>query len=383
MYKSLQQSIALLTVCLLAVSFSYGQQIVNSSIQFEGLERSYILYVPQAYSDDQEVPLVLNFHGYTSAAGEQLFYSDFRAVADTANFLVVHPQGTEDDNGNTHWNVGWGGSTVDDVAFIAALIDSLAAEYNINPDRIYSTGMSNGGFMSYQLACELSDRIAAIASVTGTMNLGQPESCNPSHPVPVMEIHGTADGVVPYNGAGIFLGSESVIDFWVEFNNCSTMPLITDLPDVNSMDGSTVEWQQYNDCDKSVGVELYKVIDGGHTWPGSPVNFAGTNYDMNATEEIWRFFSRYDIDGAIMITSTDDELLAEQPVRIFPNPATDWLRVSAPGSTQPTYVLRNALGQVVLSGQASANVFDLDVNDLPSGVYFLAIDEAQYQFVKV
>ncbi|MEL6972721.1 MAG: PHB depolymerase family esterase, partial [Bacteroidota bacterium] len=172
MNRLLLSFLTIFAFCLMLVPNSYGQQIINSSIQFDDLERTYLLYVPPSYTGDESVPLVLNFHGYTSNSGEQFFYSDFRAVADLNNFLVVHPQGTQDSEGNTHWNVGWGGSTVDDVGFTAALIDSLAAEYNINPERIYSTGMSNGGFMSYQLACELSDRIAAIASVTGTMNLG-------------------------------------------------------------------------------------------------------------------------------------------------------------------------------------------------------------------
>ena len=381
MHRPLQQLLVASILCLLTISNNYAQQIVSSSIQFDGLERSYILYVPQAYTGDEAVPLVLNFHGYTSNSGEQLFYSDFRSVADTGNFLVVHPQGTEDDQGNTHWNVGWGGSTVDDVGFAAALIDSLAFDFNINPDRIYSTGMSNGGFMSYQLACELSDRIAAIASVTGTMNLGQPATCDPSHPVPVMEIHGTADDVVPYEGAGIFLGSEAVIDFWVEFNNCGAMPTITDLPDVNTTDGSTVEWFQYGDCDNNVAVELYKVDNGGHTWPGSPIAFVGTNYDMNATEEIWRFFSRYDINGEIMVTSTEEELV-EASVQLHPNPAADWLRVTLPDQTPSPYLLRNALGQVVMSGQADNPTFDLQINHLPAGLYFLTIDQGIYQFVK-
>jgi hypothetical protein len=157
---------------------------------------------------------VLNFHGYTSNDFEQMWYGDFRPIADTAGFLVVHPMGTVDLVGNTHWNVGWGLSTVDDIGFTSALIDSLAAQYNINQDRIYSTGMSNGGFMSYQLACELSDRIAAIASVTGSFNVNQLTTCHPDHQMPVMEIHGTADPTVPYDGNALFAPIPSVVNFW-------------------------------------------------------------------------------------------------------------------------------------------------------------------------
>ncbi|MEO0723396.1 MAG: PHB depolymerase family esterase [Bacteroidota bacterium] len=381
MNRLLLSFLTIFAFCLMLVPNSYGQQIINSSIQFDDLERTYLLYVPPSYTGDESVPLVLNFHGYTSNSGEQFFYSDFRAVADLNNFLVVHPQGTQDSEGNTHWNVGWGGSTVDDVGFTAALIDSLAAEYNINPERIYSTGMSNGGFMSYQLACELSDRIAAIASVTGTMNLGQPAACNATRPIPVMEVHGTADDVVPYEGAGIFLGSEPVIDFWVEFNNCNASPTVTDLPDINTTDGSTVEWRQYGDCDSGVGVELYKIFEGGHTWPGSPINFAGTNYDMNATEEIWRFFSQYDINGEIMVTDTD-EVPTASVIKLFPNPTADWLRVSVSEVFSGNYHIQNTLGQIVRTGQVSASTFDIQVSDLPNGIYVLAIDGGAYEFVK-
>ena len=156
----------LFSLCLPLLSI--GQQTIDGSITFAGIQRDYILYVPEIYTPGEAVPLILNFHGYTSNAFEQLNYGEFRPIADTAGFIVVHPMGTVDLLGNTHWNVGWGTSSVDDLGFTAALIDSLSAEYSINQDRIYSTGMSNGGFMSYHLACELSERIAAIASVTGT-----------------------------------------------------------------------------------------------------------------------------------------------------------------------------------------------------------------------
>src|SRR5258706_3847373 len=144
--------------------FLSGQQTINGTIMHDGLQRDYILYVPASYVPGTPAPLVLNFHGYTSNAFEQMFYGDFRPIADTAGFLIVHPNGTVDQLGNQHWNVGWGTSTVDDVGFTNALIDSLSAQYDINQDRVYSTGMSNGGFMSYKLACDLSNRIAAIAS---------------------------------------------------------------------------------------------------------------------------------------------------------------------------------------------------------------------------
>lgn len=180
---------------------SVAQQTINGTITHDGMQRSYILYLPKSYAGNVPFPLVFNFHGYTSNAQAQMNYGDFRPVADTGNFLVVHPQGTLF-NGNTHWNVGgWTlGSQTDDVDFTRVLIDSLSANYNIDMDRVYATGMSNGGFLSYLLGCQLSSKIAAVASVTGSMTPQTFSPCNPGHPMPSLQIHGTIDDVIPYGG---------------------------------------------------------------------------------------------------------------------------------------------------------------------------------------
>jgi len=280
-----------------------AQQTINASINHGGITRDYILYVPPSYSAVTEVPLVFNFHGYTSNATEQMYYGDFRTIADTEGFIIVHPEGTLDNSGVTHWNVGWGGSTVNDINFTSTLIDSIASEYSINLDRVYSTGMSNGGFMSYQLACELSDRIAAIASVTGSMNLGWFNSCNPSHPMPVMEIHGTLDPTVSYN-ASIFTESiPNIMDFWVNFNNCNNTAIVTNIPNANTADGCTAEHQIWENGSNGVAVEHYKIIDGEHSWPGALFPNGVTNQDINAAEKIWEFFNKYDINGLILPTN--------------------------------------------------------------------------------
>ena len=138
---------------VLSASFSsYSQQTINASITHGGIQRDYILYVPANYTGTNAVPLILNFHGYTSNANAQMWYGDFRSIADTVGFIIAHPMGTLDNSGNTHFNVGWGGSSVDDIGFTSALIDSISAAYSINLNRVYSTGMSNGGYFSYHLA---------------------------------------------------------------------------------------------------------------------------------------------------------------------------------------------------------------------------------------
>ncbi len=272
----------------------YSQQIINDSIISGGIYRNFITYIPSIYQSSEPVPLMFNLHGRTSTAWQQMWYGDFRNVADTANFIIVHPQGLLDDSGDTHWN--YGQSTVDDIGFFNSLYSYLVSNYSINLDKVYFTGMSNGGYMSYYLACNMSDKIAAIASVTGAMGSFTQMNCNPSHPTPVMEIHGTSDSTVPFNN--IING----IEYWRDYNNCNLIADTILISDLNLLDLSSVEHIVYKNGDNGVTTELFKVINGGHTWPGSSISTGVTNYDINASAEIWKFFSRYDINGLVMST---------------------------------------------------------------------------------
>ena len=294
-----------LLVLLFGCAFSgFAQETIYASLTHDGIQRDYILYIPELYDGSSDVPLVLNFHGFGSNATQQMFYGDFRDIADTEGFLLVHPEGTTV-IGNQFWNVGFPGisSTIDDVGFTEALIDELAASYAIDLDRVYATGMSNGGFMSFLLACQLSEKIAAVASVTGAMTQDTFDNCNAQRPVPALQIHGTEDDVVLYNGNTLSLSISDIISYWVDHNNCETTPTTTSLPDIDPSDGSTIEHSVYEAGDNGITTEHMKVIGGGHTWPGSVINTGGTNQDIDASMEIWLFFSRYDINGLL---STDD-----------------------------------------------------------------------------
>jgi polyhydroxybutyrate depolymerase len=162
-------------------------QAINTAgtIQHDGLTREYRLYVPALYNPAQPTPLLLNLHGYTSNNAQQQVYGNFTSIADTANIILIHPNGTFDANGDRFWNAGFSASGPDDVGFLLALIDTISAQYNIDPARIYTTGMSNGGYMSYELACQ-TNRFAAMASVTGTMVTQAFNNCSPTRPIPVM-----------------------------------------------------------------------------------------------------------------------------------------------------------------------------------------------------
>jgi polyhydroxybutyrate depolymerase len=363
---------------------SFGQQLINETIIHDGLTRSYTIYVPASYTPGTPAPMVLNFHGYTSSAFEQLYYGDFRAIADTAGFLLVVPNGTLDGSGTTYWNSGWGG-TVDDIGFTSALIDTMAAAYSVNLDRVYSTGMSNGGFMSYTLACSLSNRIAAIASVTGSMNAGQNQTCNAQHPTPVLEIHGTADLTVPYDGGTFMEAIPNVLSYWVNFNNCNATPVVTDVPNTNLIDGCTAVHYKYSGGTNGVDVEHYKIIDGGHTWPGSIFTIGVTNNDFNASKKIWQFFLQYDINGRLQANSVQDE--TEESISIFPNPTKDNMLIQGLSQTLTSancrvFSVEGKQCDIHFSGTNS-----IDVSHLEDGVYFLRIETPQgvsaMQFVKI
>ena len=370
-----------ITVLLLLVGCtfsSFSQQTINASITHDGIQRDYILYIPELYDGNTAVPLVLNFHGYGSNAAQQMFYGDFRDIADTEGFLLVHPEGTTF-IGDQFWNVGFPGlsSNIDDVGFTEALIDELATLYAIDLDRVYATGMSNGGFMSFLLACQLSEKIAAVASVTGSMTQDTFDDCNAQLPTPVLQIHGTEDDVVSYNENNLSLPIPDVISYWVDHNNCETTPTTTTLPDVDVSDGSTIEYSVYEDGDNGITTEHMKVIGGGHTWPGSVLNTAGTNQDIDASMEIWLFFSRYDINGLL---STDD--YENRHVSIYPNPTQSKINLSLNYSKEVHYKLFSPLGKQLMTGTITSSNEEIDISHLPSNIYFLKLGNQVHKVLK-
>ena len=279
--------------CLFSITIA--QETLKESIVHDDLVRDYIVHIPSSYDNKVPIPLVLCFHGYGGTASG-ISYTNFNDVSDTANFIVVYPQGTLLKR-KSHWNVGgWTlDSKIDDVGFISSLLDSLSERYNINQSRIYSTGMSNGGYMSFLLACQLSDRIAAIASVTGSMTPQTYNLCNPQRPIPVLQIHGPNDQKVPYKGNRKWsLSINKVLEYWINHNNCDITPVEMSFPDINNSNESNVHRLSWLNGDNSVITDHIIVNGAGHDWFG-----VWGNMDINSTAEIWKFFSQYDINGKI------------------------------------------------------------------------------------
>ncbi len=307
----LKNSISFWVVVVLATAFSCNNSevspepeveyplLLNSSITYDNEDRAYLLYIPKGYTKNSEWPLVINFHGRGSSNQVQMGYSQFNTLADEFKFMVAYPQGligTVEGVTATHWNANFG-TGVDDTGFVNVMIDEIYANQGINLAKVYAIGMSNGGFMAYTLACDMSDRIAAIASVTGGMSASSLDECLPLRPVPILEIHGTADEVVPYWGVDNLPPTvPDVVGFWVNINQCNTAEVIEEnLPDINTEDNSTVTLQQYNTCNQETSVVFYTINNGGHTWPGAfPVLTLGnTNKDINASKIIWNFLDSH------------------------------------------------------------------------------------------
>jgi polyhydroxybutyrate depolymerase len=372
MSKKLILSIIISAVIFAAtISNLKAQTSLFGTIVSDGIIRDYKIYVPAIYDGAVPVPLVFNFHGYGSNFIEQEQYGDFRAIADTANFILVHPNGTPDSFGTLAWNT-FGNSTTNDVGFIANLIDSLKLTYNIDTTAIYSTGMSNGGFMSYELACQLSERIAAVASVTGSITTSYLALCNAQHPMPVMQIHGTNDGTVPYTGNFLFQPIENVINYWVQFNNCDTNAIFNAIPDVVTTDNCTAEHYVYPNGDSGVEVEFYKIINGGHSWPGAPVNLNTTNMDFKANQEIWRFFRKY----RLIINNVGSKQLVinkQLDYNIFPNPSNEVITINFLYSDERKILLTNALGQVINTYYCNSHKFEITLEQ--QGIYFITITD--------
>ena len=304
--KSLAVAVTSLTVCLACVSCPCpGAGSVRGSIDVDGQTRTYLVHVPAAFDADHKLPLVIALHPFTGTGETMERMTGLSALADREGFLVAYPDGRQ-----RVWNADPAapssilGPPADDVAFISALIDRLIGVYDADPDRVYMTGASSGGLMTHRVACELTDKLAAAASVMITLPVGWQDGAQPSGPLPFLMIHGTEDPFFPWLGGTVSEGpfrrseyqsAEETVRFWVENNDATSPPERTPLPDTDPDDGSTVYRESYAAGPEGAEVAFYGVEGGGHTWPGSAETglaflVGRTNRDTRATDVIWGFF---------------------------------------------------------------------------------------------
>jgi polyhydroxybutyrate depolymerase len=273
------------------------------TLEVDKQKRTYWVHVPPTYDTRKKTPVVLALHGATMSAKVMEDFSGLNQKADDARFIVVYPNGTGPSPFLLTWNSGgftpfFALSKPNDVAFIAKVLDDLEGILNVDKSRVYATGISNGAMMCYRLAAELSERIAAIAPVSGTMAI---EKYEPKYRVPVLHIHGTADMLVPFDGSSPkiaafmkFPSVEDTIAVCVQRNGCCIIPKTTTLP--MPKDRFKVTRKTYEAAQDSAEVILYVVEGGGHTWPGRPFSGAllgAYTMNMDANDVIWDFFRRH------------------------------------------------------------------------------------------
>ena len=259
----------------------------DSVIKFQvaGVERQARVHLPTGYDETHLLPVVLNFHGSESMAVQQELYSGLDAKADAAGFIAVHPEGV-----GGSWNAGTCcdpavKDKVDDVAYVRELINQLEQQFCVASRRVYATGMSNGAELAHRLACELPDRIAAIAPVAGGNLM---TTCEPSRPIAILHMHGTADTEVPFEGDADHPPIPDTIAGWVERNGCTGDA-------VQTFKQGDTHCDTHKNCKGGVEVTLCTIEDGGHTWPGGvDIAFLGkTTHDLIANDAMWDFFQRF------------------------------------------------------------------------------------------
>lgn len=356
-----------ITILLLIVGGTTIFAQETFSFIHNGIQRNYILYIPPVEVKSAEKPLLLALHGFTQSGQTMMQFSGFNELADANQFAVAYPDAV-----NTSWNVGVsGGSTADDVGFLTALIDSVAVKTAVDRNRVYATGFSNGGFMSYRMACEAADKIAAIAAVSGTMTENTLTNCSFIRPVPVMHIHGTSDFVVPYNGLASFLSVNATLDHWIALNQCTQTPETILYPDLVS-EGSTVEASIWANCDEASEIRLLKVVNGGHTWPGyaGSMGLGNTNMDIAAAVEIWNFLSRFNLGSAVgRHEAVLPEVLAIKQLNQRNFLISSALSNAVIRLVDVSGILRFQTRVEFVAGQAM-----ISLPDCPQGVYILVVE---------
>ncbi len=359
-------------------------QDINGTLDHDGVTRSYVLHVPANYDPGFPVPLVLALHGLGDMA-TNFSNVGLSQVADQEDFFVVYPQAVADPIFGAAWNNGAGSlgivinASVDDVGFLDALIDQIATEYVIDLERVYCTGFSMGGIMTHRMACEMSHRLAAVASVAGPLPDASAANCPTERPMPVMHMHGTADGVVAYADGSFsgfdagLTGAEETVDFWKTHNGCDEVMGITMLPDT-AADGYTIETWDATGCEEDGRALLYKIEGADHTWLQS-------NNDVDANVEIWNFFDQYALDLSTVSAQTIPTAMA----KAFPNPFTDQLALEVPEGQFERATLFTMTGQQVADFSIAGNngKILLNVQDLNTGNYFLRLTGKTVQTVKL
>lgn len=303
----------MLIILFFLLSFSVLAQ--ENDLQFhtfnhDGIERTYYVYLPAGFGELDSLPLVMILHGGGKGNGDDVAkHFGFNRIAYRERFIAVYPNGID-----SRWNDGRGKTfegkkgleNVDDVGFLSALIDTMIVNYKVDRKRIFVTGVSNGGMMTFRLGCEITSKLSAIAPVIANIPKNIINKCYPNSSLPVLIMNGTEDPLVPWEGGkveflwkemGKVVSTENSVRFWVEHNKCFEDPVTELLPDIDDEDESRVKKVTYKNKDTHIEVVLYAIVGGGHNIPGGntpdiKLIIGNKNNDINAAEVIWNFFKK-------------------------------------------------------------------------------------------
>lgn len=354
---------------LLSISVSFSQQS-HETINILGNQREYYKYLPTAYDQTTEqLPIIIILHGLGGDA-LSLTAGGINQIADTARFIPLYLQGLPNFLGQNSWNNGTSlSSTGDDIAFISKVIDEVNATHGIDLTRVYMVGISMGSIMTFHALTELNNRIAAVSCHIGTMSTQDITNYNPTYPIPVQQIHGTADQTVPYDGTPLqslslvpeTLNKLKTVNGWLGDST------ITNIPD-NVNDGITIEKIEYN-C-TGADLEHWKMTGADHIFLFQPAN------DTSGIFVSWYFLRQYSHPNPIAVGI--DESSINSKITFFPNPATTQIQIKS-SNTIENVKIYNLNGQLLLSEN---NTKTIDISTLSKGMYFIEVIDNQQQIFK-
>lgn len=364
--KSMKQ-LLLLLVCV-GTQLTASAQLTNKTLTVGSTTRSYKQYLPVGFNPQTEqIPLIIALHGLGGTSND-LVASGVNLIADTARFMVMFPQAMPNQFGQNAWNnTTLLSSTADDKSFMNQLIDSAILNYNADPSRIYFSGFSMGSIMSYHMACELNNRIAAIGCMAGTMPTSDIQNCVPTYATPVIHLHGTADGTVPYDSGALPTLSlvPETMAFWQDVHGCDVAADSTQFPNTAN-DNITVDRFVYNNCNPTGSLELYRFNGADHIYLYQPVN------DITEIIEVWRFLRKWQHNNPTTAGLNEASMYS---MKVYPNPSQGIFQIET--QQAGTFSIYQLNGIEVKTVPVSKGNTTLDLSDLSNGLYILSDGNTQ------
>ncbi len=353
----------LIIIILLTITLIGGLSAQVQHFLWQGVQRDYIVRTPANHNGT--LPVLFFLHGLGDNITNYDQMLNFSQIAEEFGWAIVAPQARNLGMGNM-WNVGMTNSNVDDAGFLMALLDSLTVQYQLDPDSVFFTGFSMGGFMTHRMAIEHGDRITACAPISGLIYTAQ-ASLTPVAPVRMLHIHGTSDNVVGYNGysssfgMNLGLGVDAIMDYWQNANGCSGDPTIDTLPDLKN-DGLRFIRYTYN-C--GTDLQLLKVVGGAHNWYNS------TQHDVGYKEILYEFFTGHSFPSSIPDRKTGQ-------LQVWPNPTNGILHIQTSDSplSNPEIRVYDVYGKMIdvvvgANNYSPLQTTQIDLARCPGGVYFV------------